>query len=260
MKSFSIQSWRRLCPSRAISAAALAKLIAVPVVLVGVAGLAGCRENFRIDDLTAAELNDPVKRHPIGYSAQTEAMLVEIGGKGEGLSPNQETDVWRFLKSYKTESRGRLTVSVPGGARGHFASTQLVQQVMQMVQGSGIPREALNMDRHAWDNSPEFGAALELSYARPVAVAPQCGNWPEDLGRDRERISFENHGCATRRNLALTVANSRDLQMPQQLSPRSSERRSVTWTKYVDAGGSGAPPPAPANTPQPGGKQPGMQP
>lgn len=260
MNMLSIRRGRLARPSQVTGRASIARFLVLPIVAVSLAGLTGCRENFRIDDLTAAELNDPVKRHPIGYTAQTEAMLVEIGGKGEGLSANQETDVWRFLKSYKTESRGRLTVSVPGGARGHFASTHTVQQVMDIVQGSGIPREALIMERHAWDNSPDFGAALELSYARPVAVAPQCGNWPEDLGRDRERISFENHGCATRRNLALTVANSRDLQMPQQLSPRSSERRSVTWTKYVDAGGSGAAAPAPSNVPPAGGKQPGARP
>lgn len=61
---------------------------------------------------------------------------------------------------------------------------------------------------------------------------------------DRERLPYENFGCASQRNLALTVANARDLQVPQEETPRSSEVRSASWSKYVGgskgAGGSGA--------------------
>ena len=34
-------------------------------------------------------------------------------------------------------------------------------------------------------------------------------------------------------NLAGMVANSRDLQRPQDEQPRSAERRSQTWSKYI---------------------------
>jgi hypothetical protein len=36
----------------------------------------------------------------------------------------------------------------------------------------------------------------------------------------------------------LMVDNARDLQQPQEEDPRSSERRSVTWSAYVGSGSS----------------------
>ena len=37
-----------------------------------------------------------------------------------------------------------------------------------------------------------------------------------------------------------TVANARDLQVPQQETPRSSEVRSASWSKYTGSGQSGS--------------------
>jgi pilus assembly protein CpaD len=78
-----------------------------------------------------------------------------------------------------------------------------------------------------------------------VAVPPDCDRWPENVGRNEERIPYPNWGCATQRNMAVMVDNARDLRQPQAEDPRSSERRSATWSAYVgsaptpaaDAGG-----------------------
>jgi pilus assembly protein CpaD len=80
--------------------------------------------------------------------------------------------------------------------------------------------------------------AIRLAYQRPVAVPPPCDQWTEDVGRNEARIPYPNWGCATQRNLALMVDNARDLQQPQEEDPRSSERRSVTWSSYVGSGSS----------------------
>ena len=75
-----------------------------------------------------------------------------------------------------------------------------------------------------------------------------------NVGRNEARIPYPNWGCATQRNLALMVDNARDLQQPQEEDPRSSERRSVTWSAYVGSssasggdGGGDAPKKAPAS-------------
>ncbi len=218
----------------------------------------GCRH--RLDDFTAAELNKPEVRHPIGYRRQREALLVEIGGKGEGLSYDQQADVYRFLKKYRAESNGPITVSSPASPGAHLASTRTRKEIIGALRASGIPERGIVRDVHH-DGEADFGPAIKLAYSRPVAVAPDCGLWPDNLGSDRERIHHQNFGCAAQRNLALTVANSRDLQTPQPSSPRSSERRSTTWADYVgkpkgsgggDSGGTDAPA-SPIQTP---GQQP----
>ena len=66
-----------------------------------------------------------------------------------------------------------------------------------------------------------------------MAVPPPCDDWSRDVGRNEERIPYPNWGCATQRNLALTVDNARDLGQPQPEDPRSGERRSATWSAYV---------------------------
>lgn len=206
--------------------------------------LGACREGLRIDDFTAAELSDPQKRHAIGFTTRGEALLVEMGGKGEGLSSNQRADVVRFVNGYKSESRGRLRLAAPGSVRGHLAVSRSVRDVVDVVREAGVPERYVDIVRRSNYSDDGFGPAIELSYEREVAVAPVCGQWPENMIDNRERIPYENFGCATQRNLALTVANGRDLQGPQAETPRSSERRSVTWTKYIEGesgGGGGGP-------------------
>lgn len=224
--------------------------------VLAVVASTGCREHLRLDDFTAAELNDPNKRHPISYLGQTEALFVEIGGKGEGLSYDQQVDVYRFVRRYRAEANGPITVSSPRSAGAHLAASSTLREIMDVLGAAGVPERGIRVVRHADYVEREFGPAIKLAYVRPVAVAPECGQWPEDLGRDRERIHYENYGCAAQRNLALTVANSRDLQRPQGESPRSSERRATTWKEYVgkpkdngDSAGGGDP--AALSTPSP---------
>ncbi|MBU2582748.1 MAG: CpaD family pilus assembly protein [Alphaproteobacteria bacterium] len=199
--------------------------------------LTGCREHLRLDDFTASELNDPDKRHAIAYRGQTEALLIEMGGKGDGLSYEQQADVYRFVKRYRSEANGPITVSAPRSAGAHLAAIPSLREIEDALQASGLSGGDVRMERHGDYDNAEFGPAIRLAYVRPVAIAPECGQWPDELNLDRERIHHENYGCASQRNLALTVANSRDLQRAQGVSPRSGERRSTTWKEYVGADG-----------------------
>lgn len=216
--------------------------------------LSGCREHAELDIATASTLSNHEKRHPIGFSSRSEALYVEIAPDGEGLSGNQQTDIVRFVDRFRVEGSGRLTIAAPGSARGHLATGRSVRQVVEIVRGAGLPPEAVAEVR-ATGKDGRFGQAVRLAYERPVAVAPQCGDWPADIGQNRERLPYENFGCATQRNFAMTVVTARDLQMPQEEAPGAGERRAAVWTKYVGApagggGGGGAAPAAPAAAPQ----------
>ncbi|MBL8565918.1 MAG: CpaD family pilus assembly protein [Hyphomicrobiaceae bacterium] len=216
-----------------------ARTAAVITTALLATALGGCLDHYRIDGPTAAMLNDPSKRHAIGYSASSEALHVEVAGDGGGLSANQTTDVIRFLDRYKSEAHGPLRILAPGTPRGHMSVARSYREIEDIVDRAGIPPEAVLRERIRV-RGPD-AAAVRLIYERPVAQPPDCGNWPDDMGRiDRDKLPYENFGCATQRNLALTVANARDLQVPQEETPRSSERRSVTWTKYVGASPTGS--------------------
>ncbi len=196
-------------------------------------GLGACN---RLDDYTAAELGDPVKRHAIGYTPHTEALFVEVPPGGGGLSANQQSDVWRFVDRYRKEGSGPLKIAAPRSAGGYLSTSRSVRDVEDIVRDAGIDPDAVQVARYS--GTSRVGPAVKLAYERPVAIPPQCADWGTDMGENRERLPYNDFGCTTQRNLALTVANSRDLQVSQEETPRSSERRSATWKDYAGSGGS----------------------
>lgn len=206
---------------------------AILTVMAVAAGLAAC-----VDDYQALTLSRPETRHQIAYSSRTEALLVEVPAGAHGLSGNQEADVWQFISRYKVESNGSLRLSTPHATRQHAAASASLADVRDIARELGVPAARIVVGRHA--SGHRSGNAVRLAYDKPVALPPDCADWSEDVGRTRERLHYPHFGCATQRNLALNVANSRDLQRPQDEQPGSSERRSVNWTKYVGEGSAAA--------------------
>lgn len=205
------------------------KVVTFGVVVIAVAAASGCK---RLDNYTARVLSDPEKKHAINFTSETETLYVELPNGGHGLSYNQAADVRRFVERYKIESTSGIKIAAPRSAGGRFAVARSMRQVEDIVSGAGVARQAIHTHDYSGHN-PEFGPALRIAYRRPVALPPHCEDFSKDMGVDRERLPTRNFGCATQRNTALMVANSRDLQHPQASAPRSSERRSVSWTEYV---------------------------
>lgn len=207
--------------------------------------LSACGEMRRIEqerDAAAVGLSNAQLRHPIGFAKKSEGLEVEVPAGAEGLSPNQQVDVFRFLHRYKREAAGRLLITAPTGVRDKAAIAQSVQEIQRMVAEAGIDYRLMHGRPH--DVGSGGIPAIRLAYQRPVAVPPPCDDWTRDVARNEERIPYPNWGCATQHNLAVTVDNGRDLGQPQADDPRASERRSVGWSAYVGgsatAGGDGA--------------------
>jgi pilus assembly protein CpaD len=214
------------------------RLRSAPARSVGVLCLAAlclaasaCEDHRRLDNETAAWLRNPEHRHPILFSAETETLDIEVPPGTEGLSYNQHVDTYRFLQRYKREAKGRLIISVPRGVADQAALAHALQAIQHHVTEADIDYRIVR-DR-AYRQRRDGAPAIRLAYKRPLAVPPLCDRWPEDVGRNEERIPYPNWGCATQRNLAVMVDNSRDLLEPQLEDPRSGERRSVTWSSYI---------------------------
>ncbi|HET9396963.1 MAG TPA: CpaD family pilus assembly lipoprotein [Nitrospiraceae bacterium] len=190
----------------------------------------GCEDGGRPSNRMALSLSDPEVHHPIGFVSRSEVLYVQLPPVGHRLSHGQFADVYRFLKRFRAESNGRLTISVPE----RTASARVLEEVREAVREAGIDERLVDRSR-----SPMAAGSglLRLSYIKPVAVAPDCGHWYSDAGFEPERIPYPQYGCATQRNLAGMVANGRDLQRPQHEDPNSAERRSSLWTKYAPPAG-----------------------
>jgi pilus assembly protein CpaD len=199
--------------------------------------VSACSEMRRLElehDAIAVGLSNAEVRHPIGFTPKSENLEVEVPAGAEGLSPNQQVDVYRFLRRYRREAAGRLVLTVPTGVRDQAALAQSLREIQRQVTEAGVDYRLLHGARH--DARSGGTPTIRLAYQRPVAVPPPCDDWTRNVGRNEERIPYPNWGCATQRNLAVTVDNARDLGQPQAEDPRSGERRSATWSAYVAGG------------------------
>jgi pilus assembly protein CpaD len=192
--------------------------------------LAACDEHHsRLPDYMGVALNDVDARHPIGFVDERNVLNIDTPPRARDISHNQAADMHRFVARYKAEGVGQLSVSVPGHA--DAGTSQVLAELGRVLRDVDVaPRRVVRV-RHADGNRGR--PVVRLSYASPQAVAPECGHWHRDVARDPERVHYPEFGCATQRNLAGMVANSRDLQRPQDEQPRSAERRSQTWSKYI---------------------------
>jgi pilus assembly protein CpaD len=199
--------------------------------------LAGCRDQMELDDSAGLRLSRPEKRHAVRVSSRTERMAVVVLNGVGGLT-DQQSDIRHFLDRYKADGTGPLRVSLPNALGDRLNAAHAFRDVKELINSAGIPPSAVVTGRH--ETTPDFAPTLRLSYERPVAVLPQCGDWSEDVGPNPERVPYPNFGCATQRNTALMVANPRDILRPQAEAPRASERRSASWNAYTVPSAGGA--------------------
>jgi pilus assembly protein CpaD len=191
-------------------------------------------EHRRLDNATAVGLSDPELRHPIQFPAKRETLDIEVPPDADGLSPNQHIDVVRFLEHQQPEAKRRLVVFVPQAARPASIARSL-QDIQRHLADAVITYRIIKMT--AWERGPRTVPSIRLAYEGPIAIAPTCEDWSEDVGRNEARIPYPNWGCATVHNLAVMVDNP--LSLPQPEDPRSSERRAHSWSTSVGNAGGG---------------------
>ena len=105
------------------------------------------------------------------------------------------------------------------------------EDVRKALRQAGIGADSVLLETYYVNG--KRSAPLRLSFLHYEAKAPDCPDWSENVGRDPQNTAWPNMGCATQRNLAVAVADPRDLMGPRAETPRSSERRDTIWDRYL---------------------------
>jgi pilus biogenesis lipoprotein CpaD len=224
-------SAQRAAAAQAATAAGVWLVAALAGLLLAACDHDRGAEHRRLDHATAVGLSDPDLRHPIQFAAKRETLDIEVPD-ADGLSPNQHIDVVRFLERQQPEAKRRLVVFVPQAARPASIARSL-QDIQRHVADAAINYRIIKMT--AWERRPHTVPSIRLAYERPIAIAPTCEDWSEDVGRNEARTPFPNGGCASVHNSAVLVGNP--LSLPQPEDPRSSERRAHSWSTSVGTAG-----------------------
>jgi pilus assembly protein CpaD len=173
----------------------------------------------------------PEQRHPIIVSEEPATHSVRVARGSNGLTPHQRAGVADFIGRYRASDAGnsRLSIAVPSGASNEISALKAVTDVRAIAQDFGIDESRIAVSPYS---SHARDAAIRVSYTRYIAEAPECGQWPTNLGDDPRNLPYPNLGCATQRNFAMQVANPADLLGPRTMTPAVAERRDAHWDKF----------------------------
>ena len=204
--------------------------------LLAVGGLAailgGCYES------KVAQGNYPTDyrlRHPITLKEGVRTVEVFVGRNRGGLNPAQRADVLSFAQIWRREANSGIIVDLPHGGATDHAAADSMREIHSIFAASGVPRNAVYVRNFRPSDSSL--TSIKLNYAKLVAEAGPCGQWPNDLGPGQDASYMNNQpywnlGCAQQRNLASMVDNPADLVQPRGESPAYTARRSVAIDKY----------------------------
>ena len=215
--------------SRLTLRAVRAGLALLTVLLLGTC-LGGCLQSPRFQ--APFTLANPNQRYPIAVKQGETTLDLAVYSGSSGLNPSQRAQLYDFLADYKQQSADQLLIRAPSGGPNETAAMRAYDDVRAAMRHAGIKPSAVAVEPYYFGGDP--AAPIRVSFLQVVAVPPDCPDWSENIARDPQNMPFTNMGCATQRNLAVAVANPRDLIDSRGETPRSSERRDVVWSKYVN--------------------------
>lgn len=209
------------------------------VALALALALVGCNTDRSI---TGSFPNDYRERHPITLSEGTHEIQLFIGSGRGDLTAEQRAQVAAMARSWNREGTGILYIDVPHGTQNARAAKYAAREVQSLLRASGVPARGMTTRSYRVSTADGLGP-IRLAYARIVAQAPACGNWPEDLGAaprpsltqlppSADNRPHWNLGCAMQNNLAAAVANPQDLVQPRVETPPLAARRQQVIEKY----------------------------
>jgi len=208
--------------------------LACAVLAVAATGLAGCRTDYDGPQVAGWSMVESTQRHPIIVSQQPQTTQITVPAGARGLNPRQRAELLDFTDRARAADAGnsRIVIQAPGGSANETAAMYAVGEIRSILADNGFSDTAIAVE--AYRAGARASAPIRVSYLRYVAEAPQCGYWPTNLAEQRDNGHYPNFGCANQHNLAVMVANPADLIGPRTETARVSERRDVTWDRYVN--------------------------
>lgn len=176
------------------------------------ASLAACAQPFN----GPGDTTDERLIYPLTVAPHMESLRVPAGG----LTTEMDGRLTAFAKDYLEHGNGALSVTVPMGdesSRRFYASR---------LSDLGVPAWRMMI------NGTSTDGGVELSYIRYAAAAPPCGDWSRDISWTSANLNPPNFGCATQHNIAVMVADPRDIVAAHRSEPGDATRRMTVFDKY----------------------------
>jgi len=204
--------------------------LGIAIGMVVAAGLlAGCQQTSSTE--VALYDQDYKRRHPILVSEEPQVLDIPIGMKAHRLSPKLQRRLRSFVADFKRTGTGSVTVQVPSGSANEIAAVSAGRSAGQTLRKLGVPASRIRIAPYQVDDHGKI-APVRLAFLKLKAHAPDCGVWPEDLGRTTTDRSYYNFGCAQQQNLAAMIENPADLIGPRDMTAADGAQRARVIDQY----------------------------
>ncbi len=163
------------------------------------------------------------------YSMQAEQAPYEIllGQHSDGLSDHQRSALTDYAREYIEAGGEQIVIRTP--ADGGEAASRMAQQARAVLQAAGLHDAEVSLDVYTADKP---GAPIKLVYDRWRAKPIACGRSWNSLTSTRDNQVQSNFGCAETANMAVQIADPRDINGPRTMDNADAGRRSVVIEKY----------------------------
>lgn len=231
---------KSIAPQNVSSPLQVARRAAVIIAATALSlSISGCKRYLDEPPVMGYAVNDHEARHPIEVVKNTKGIRLSVPRNAYGLTAHQQRKVRNFLAAYSSDPQGSLMIAAPSGAANEGAAFNMLSHIRRLTREYEIPAAAIHFRPYYAEGSSR--PAIRMSFQKDIAIAPQCGDWSENLARNRSNLPYPNFGCSMQHNLAVMIANPRDLVEPRGgNTPRSGDRRSKVWEKYVKGETTGA--------------------
>ena len=182
---------------------------------------AGCSSNSDLANLQY----DAAANHPITVEPHTVSLALPFATKAKGLASRDENRLRRFATHYLSSGHGALSIVAPQIPQARQQLTFFGRKLASF--GVSVKRILAGTDGAVANDH------VELRFMTYEAKAPHCGDW-NNISHTGSNLPMENFGCATQHNLAVMVADPKDLIAPRRLGASDATERTQMIQKYED--------------------------
>ena len=154
---------------------------------------------------------------------------VALAIHAEGVSPRQQAALANFVARWREAGSGVVVVKTPQDFADADQAKSMGYAVQSQLEGLGVPSDRIQLVAY---NAGDAHAPILASFQHLAAEVPDCSGGWDNITSTNSNEPYKHFGCALTANIAVQVADPRDLVSPPGLAPADNTRRQQVLSKY----------------------------